>query len=533
MRQNGEIMAIIVNNVTLGLGEPEENCFGQARKRLGISDKQITNQYVVKKSVDARKKQDIRFVYSVGFEIEGEENYQCGEGIKRQCVIPLELGSAVDVGDNRPVIVGFGPAGMFCALILARQGCRPIILEQGSAMEQRAADVETFFTHAKLNPASNIQFGEGGAGTFSDGKLTTRIGDSRCSYVLQELVKFGAPKEILQEAKPHIGTDELRRVVVNLRKEIIRLGGEVHFNVQLQKLHFTNGKVQGFEADGQYYQAERVVLAIGHSARDTIEALWNDGIAMEVKPFSVGVRIEHLQTEVDKALYGELAGHPQLPKGEYQLSHRDKDGRAVYTFCMCPGGYVVPSASETGGIVTNGMSYHSRDGKNANAALVVSVDSNDFGSNPMDAIRFQRKLEQDAYAVTQGYCAPIQTVGCLLNGKAGAELKSVEPTYSIGTHGADFSKLFTPTVLARLKDGLYRFGKKQPGFDAADAVLTAPETRTSSPVRVLRGEDYHSITARGLYPCGEGGGYAGGIMSAAVDGIRVAQQILSEINSKN
>ena len=522
-------MSIIVSNIQVGLGEAQELCFERARKKLGVPSSAVLKEYIVKRSVDARKKQDIRLVYSVGFQLEDERRIPLGTGVRRQEEAALDLGGPVETPKLRPVVVGFGPAGMFCALLLARHGCRPIVLERGEPVERRVETVQAFHDSGDLCPESNVQFGEGGAGTFSDGKLTTRIGDPRCAHVLRELVAFGAPEEIAQEAKPHIGTDHLRHIVAALRQEVIRLGGEVRFGARMDGLILRGDRVAGVKVDGQELPADRVVLAIGHSARATFAMLLESGLMMEAKPFSVGVRIEHLQSEVDKALYGNFAGHPLLPKGEYQLSHRDREGRGVYTFCMCPGGVVVPSASEEGGIVTNGMSYYRRDGENANAALVVSVDGRDYGPSPLDAIGFQRALERRAYVLTGGYHAPIQTAGRFLEGRPGADLGRVTPTYAIGTCPADLSVLFPPAVTEHLRLGLRIFGRRQPGFDASDAVLTAPETRTSSPVRILRGEDMQADGVAGLYPCGEGAGYAGGIMSAAADGIRVAQQILEEL----
>ena len=526
-------MAVVVSNIAVSLREPQELCFERARKKLGLSDAAILEQYIVKKSVDARKKQDIRFVYSVGFRLKEGIAIREGADVRCQDDPVLALPHGVNPPKIRPVVVGFGPAGMFCALLLARMGCRPLVLERGEPVERRVADVEAFHAGGAFLPESNVQFGEGGAGTFSDGKLTTRIGDPRCAWILRQLVSFGAPEEILREAKPHVGTDHLRRVVAGLRQEIIALGGEVRFGARAETLLLSrDGRLRGVRTSQGEIPAERVVLALGHSARDTFVSLMDLGLPMEAKPFSVGVRIEHLQARVDQALYGEWAGHPLLPKGEYQLSHRDREGRGVYTFCMCPGGVVVPSSSEPGGIVTNGMSYYSRDGRNANSALVVSVDSRDYGQGPVKAIAFQRLLEERAYGISGSYRAPIQTVGCFLEGRPGADIGEVFPTYSIGTEPADLSAIFPQVVTEHLRLGLKVFGRRQPGFDASDAILTAPETRTSSPIRILRGENYQATGFGGIYPCGEGAGYAGGIMSAAADGIRVAQQILQELSQE-
>lgn len=345
---------------------------------------------------------------------------------------------------------------------------------------------------------------------------------------MQQLVRLGAPKEILWEAKPHIGTDRLRAVVSALREEIIALGGEVRFETRLERIRIKNHAVAGVTAAGEAIPTSCLVLAVGHSARDTFAMIRALDLPMEGKPFSVGARIEHLQSAVDLGLYGEFAGDPRLPKGEYQLSHRDSEGRAVYTFCMCPGGTVVPAASVRETVVTNGMSDFLRDGPNANAALVVSVDGRDFGNDPLDAVAFQEQLERRAWEASGSYRAPIQTVGRFLEGKPGSQLGSVMPSYPAGVCAGDFDDLFPSVITRRMREGLRIFGRRLPGFDAPEAVLTAPETRTSSPIRILRNEALMSPGATGLYPCGEGAGYAGGIMSAAVDGIRVAEKIMEE-----
>ena len=393
-------------------------------------------------------------------------------------------------------------------------------------MEERVKAVEAFFAGGPLKEESNVQFGEGGAGTFSDGKLTTRIGDPRCRYVLEEFVRFGAPAELLEEQKPHIGTDLLRDIVVNFRREIERLGGEVRFGTRLKSIALSGDRVGGVTAGGASIPAENLVLAIGHSARDTFAMLRELGLELTAKPFSVGVRIEHLQREIDQGLYGEWAGHPLLPKGEYQLSHRNREGQAVYTFCMCPGGVVVPAASAEKTVVTNGMSNYLRNGENANAALVASVDSRDFGEDPMAALKWQEELERAAWRLTGSYRAPAQTAGNFLEGRTGYAAGRVKPTYAIGVEGVDVSELISRWVCELLRRGLRRFWRKLPGFYAPDSFLTGPETRTSSPVRVLRDESLQATRLRGLWPCGEGGGYAGGIMSAAVDGLRVAEKII-------
>ncbi len=519
---------ILVRGISLGLDEDQQKCYEMGLRRLKIPRSQVLEQRIVKRSVDARKKDHIRFTYTVGYVLKDESQVELSIDVGSTQEKPLVFEQGTQALSQRPVVVGFGPAGMFCALYLARQGYRPLVLERGEAVEQRMESIRLFHEKGILSPSSNVQFGEGGAGTFSDGKLTTRINDPRCTAVLRDFAAMGAPQEILWAAKPHIGTDVLRQVVVAFRQEILRLGGEIRFGCQMERLLFENGRITGVAAQGEEIPAQQVVLALGHSARDTFRTLMAQGVPMETKPFSVGARIEHLQSEVDKALYGQFAGHPLLPPGEYQLAWRDKAGRAVYTFCMCPGGYVVPAASAPETVVTNGMSYHSRDGRNANAALVVSVDQRDFGNNPLDAIAFQEKIERGAYQMTGGYQAPCQTVGRFLEGRPGADFGRVEPTYALGVRPGDLAALFPPVVPEYMRRGIQWMGRRQRGFDAADSLLTGPETRTSSPVRLLRDQQtLVSPLAEGLYPCGEGGGYAGGIMSAAVDGIRVAQQIVA------
>lgn len=519
-------MTVLVNEISVGLLEDQEARYQKALEKAGLRRGQVERLYTVKRSVDARRKERIRFLYTIGMEIKEGVSVRLGNGVTESRVVALDPVPGSLPLPHRPVIVGFGPAGMFCGLLLAKKGYRPLILERGERMEDRVKTVETFFRDGILEEESNVQFGEGGAGTFSDGKLTTRIGDPRCRYVLEQLVQWGGPEELLWEQKPHLGTDRLREVVVNLRREIERLGGEVRFGVKMEELHLKNGRVEGVVAGGVPISAQAVVLAVGHSARDTFGMLRELGLSMESKPFSVGVRIEHLQREIDRGLYGKWAGHPLLPKGEYQLSSRNQEGQAVYTFCMCPGGVVVPAASVAETVVTNGMSNFLRDGENANAALVASVDSRDFGEDPMEAIRWQEGLEKKAWFFSRSCRAPAQTAGNFLEGKPGFVEGRVKPSYAIGVEGADFEKLFPSRVVQQLRLGLRVFGKRLPGFDAPDSFLTGPETRTSSPIRLRRGEDLQAEKIRGLWPCGEGAGYAGGIVSAAVDGLRVAERII-------
>lgn len=526
-------MPLIVTGISLPFEEPESYAVEAAQKLLG--DQTVSKAYLVKKSIDARHRDNIRFVYSVGFELEEDEQAVADRlghpSITAKTHQPIAMPKGSAQLTSRPVIVGFGPGGMFAALLLAQQGFRPVVLEQGDDMDTRIAQVQTFWSSGSLHEQSNVQFGEGGAGTFSDGKLVTRIGDNRCGYVLQSLVEHGAPPEILYRAKPHLGTDQLRGIVKSIRKEIQRLGGEVLFQTRLTGLDIRNGCLRGVTTSAGNFRADTVILAPGHSARNLFHALFEQGVPMLQKSFSVGVRIEHRQDAIDRALYGPYAGHPLLPKGEYQLSHREP-GHAVYTFCMCPGGVVVPAASENGMVVTNGMSVYARDGDNANSALVVSVEPSDFGTNVLEGIELQRRLETAAYlAGGGGYKAPAQTVGCFLEDKAGLAFGQVSPSYARGVTGVNFADLFPDFVTNTLRTGLRRFGKKIAGFDHPDAVLTGIETRTSSPLRIPRNENLQCTTISGLYPCAEGAGYAGGIVSAAVDGIRCAQAVLSTFSA--
>lgn len=496
---------------------------------------------IVKKSVDAREKTKIFFVYSVAFSFEGECAANCTE-YEKLCEIckkeNIVIANKEELiipnfsGIERPVVCGFGPCGIFIALILARAGARPIVLERGADVEGRVCDVEKYWNDGVLSEKSNVQFGEGGAGTFSDGKLLTRINDSLCYFVLETFVKHGASADILINAKPHIGTDKLRNIVKSIRQEIIALGGEVHFLSELTSLEFSSDRQSvkiGVNGEKATIKTNALFLAIGHSARNTFRMLSEKGLEMSAKAFSVGLRIEHLQSEIDKSLYGNFAGHRALPKGEYTLSAHKGD-RAVYTFCMCPGGTVVASASVNGEIVTNGMSYSRRDGKNSNCAVAVSVKPEDFGNTPFGAIEFQERIERDAYIIAgNNGAAPIQTVGGFL-GTGKSEPSSVIPSYTGKTSVQPISKVFPDFVSETLKFGLGNFENKIKGFAISSAVLTAPETRTSSPVKLPRNEERIANGFNCIYPCGEGAGYAGGITSAAVDGIRCALAFLNKNN---
>ena len=523
---------ILVRDLRLPLSAGEEQAFEKALHLARIPRAKVDRFGVSKLSVDARHGQP-KLVYTVAVTLkdEGEESAFAGASpcvaIRGKADFSVENGA--EPLAHRPIVCGLGPAGLFAALLLARQGYRPIVLERGPALDERVKAVEHFSASGELDENANIQFGEGGAGTFSDGKLTTRIGDELCGFVTEVFLQHGAPAEIAWKQKPHVGTDLLRGVITSIRKEIESLGGEVHFNTALTGLEQKNGHITGiFTTDGSF-ACEALVFAVGHSARDTFAMLMDSGLVLECKPFSVGFRAEHLQSEIEKSLYHEAAGHPALPRGEYQLSQHVGE-RCVYTFCMCPGGQVVASASEKGRVVTNGMSYHARSGKNANAAVVVSVNGTDFANNPRQAITFQRELEAKAYAAGHAagpYAAPAENIRSFLEGKGQLHIGSVEPTYDRGVTAADLGSLLPAELADTLRAGLRAYEHKIAGYTAPDAILTGLETRTSSPVRLKREENFECTQLAGLYPCGEGAGYAGGIMSAAVDGLRVARAIIS------
>ena len=523
-------MPIIVNQIKSPLNVQEGEVISRALKMLGVSRQSVLEAKLYKTSLDARKRDNIHNVHAVFVRLtdvaqekklcEKNTNFSYApDGIFEPVIAKEKLA-------GRVVIAGFGPAGMFCGLALAEQGYKPLILERGEMVEDRAQTVERFWKTGELDESSNVQFGEGGAGTFSDGKLTTRIKDPLCRYVLERMAQLGAPEEILTKAKPHVGTDRLRGLVRAVRERIIACGGEIRFSSQLTDVETDGSKAVAAVVDNDKIEISALVLAIGHSARDTFEMLARKGIFLEPKPFSVGARIEHTQAAVDESLYGEHRGDPLLPKGEYQLSYREKSGRAAYTFCMCPGGTVVPAASEKGGVVTNGMSVYARDGKNANSALVVSVTPEDFGKGALDAMYFARSIERKAYELTGGYSACGTTVKGFLEGKASLD-SPITPTYALGLREVELGMVFPEQVTKMMKRGLQDMSRKMKCFGDGNAILSAPETRTSSPVRITRDPmTLTSVSCDRLYPCGEGAGYAGGIMSAAVDGIKTALKIM-------
>ncbi len=516
-------MPIRINNIKIPVNS-ESTIEEAVIKKTGISD--IGSVRIIKKSVDARKKAELKFVCSVIIDPDcNQEKLAAKLGgdavlVKQSKSAPLVFGTKKM--SSRPVVAGFGPAGIFAAYILAKNGYKPIVIERGGDVDSRAAAVKRFWNGGTLDPENNVQFGEGGAGTFSDGKLTTRINDARCEFVLETFASFGAPEEITYQAKPHIGTDKLKIVVAKMRKEIISLGGEIRFFSKLEDVRI-NESLEAVKINDQWQDCEVLVLAIGHSARDTFEMLFKKGIKMEPKPFSVGFRVEHKQEMIDKAMYGDFAGHPKLSHADYALSYREGE-RGVYSFCMCPGGSVVAAASEEGGVVTNGMSEYARDKENANSAIVVSVAPEDFGSGALDGVRFQREIEKRAFALGgKNYKAPAQYLTEFLG--SGKDT-NITPSYMPGVEFADISRIYPSFINNMLKTGFAEFDKKIKGF-AKGGVLTGPETRTSSPVCIRRNEEFVSASAEGIYPCGEGAGYAGGIMSAAVDGIKIAEKIIS------
>ncbi len=490
-------------------------------KRAGVNEKDIISFKIIKKAVDARKKNDVHYVYTVLIKTEKKLK---GFDKFKPCVYEFPKGKKLL---KRPLIVGTGPCGLFAGLVLARAGYKPILIERGADVDTRHKVVSDFWEKGKLSEISNVQFGEGGAGTFSDGKLNSGIHDSRCQFVLDTFAEFGAPSSITYSAKPHIGTDVLRNVVKNIRFEIEKLGGEVRFLNKLTGIMIDEEQVCGAEVEdekGSYaIETDNIILAIGHSARDTYRMLQKLNIKMEQKNFSVGVRIEHSQEMINKSQYGDFAKY--LGAADYKLSDHFENGRSAYTFCMCPGGEVVASASYEGGVVTNGMSNSSRDGKNANSALLVNVSTKDFPSDDvLSGVFLQEQIEKKAFEIGgKNYFAPAQYVGDFMGDEV---CNKVIPTYRPGVTFCDISEVFPEFVTETIKLAIPRFDKKLKGFASGGAVMTAPETRSSAPVRILRDKETYMSSIKGLYPAGEGAGYAGGIMSAAVDGIKVSEALV-------
>lgn len=505
-----------------------------AARRLRLPPESITAVSIARRAIDARRKVSIGFVYSLDVEVKPPQ----GQVLARlrgdrdvavhAAAVPEPLVPGAKPLEYQPVVVGAGPAGLLAALVLAEHGYRPLLLERGRDVDRRTLDVNRFWQSGQFDPGSNVQFGEGGAGTFSDGKLTTRVNDPRLAEVLDRLVAAGAPPEIRYLHKPHVGTDKLREVVKNFRRQIIAAGGQVEFEARVSDIEVTDGRLTALIInENRRLPCHIALFGVGHSARDTYKMLYERGLAMEAKPFAVGVRIEHPQQLIDRAQYGEMAGHPKLGAADYALVYHDKSsGRTAYSFCMCPGGQVVAAASEAGGVVTNGMSHFSRASGQANSALAVNVNVTDY-QGVLGGIEFQRRYEQLAFALGGGgYFAPVQTVGDFLLGKSSGGEPLGKPSYRPGIVAADLSRCLPDFVVATLARALPEFGRRIRGFDHPGAVLTGVETRTSAPVRLLRGPDLMSPSVGGLYPMGEGAGYAGGIMSAALDGMSAAAAVI-------
>ncbi len=529
-----------ITELKLLIDHPEEALRPAIVKRLGINDADLLNFTLFKRSYDARKKYaELCFVYTIDAEVRDEASVLARLG-KDKHVNPAPdtayhfVAQAPEDLKERPLVVGFGPCGIFAALLLAQMGFKPIVLERGKEVRQRTKDTWGLWRKGVLNPESNVQFGEGGAGTFSDGKLYSQIKDPNFlgRKVMHEFVNAGAPEEILYVSKPHIGTFRLTGVVEKIRHQIIELGGEVRFEQRLTDVILEDGALKGVElASGEKIYSKHVILALGHSARDTFRMLHKRDVFMEAKPFSIGCRIEHPQSVIDKARLGKFAGHPKIGAADYKLVHHAKNGRSVYSFCMCPGGTVVAATSEPNRVVTNGMSQYSRNERNANSGIVVGITPEvDYPGSPLAGIELQEKLESLAFEIGgRDYKAPGQLVGDFIAGKATTELGSVEPSYKPGIKLVNLAEALPDFVVEAMQEALPEFDKKIKGFAMNDAVLTGIETRTSSPLRITRGADFQSLNVKGLYPAGEGAGYAGGILSAGVDGIRVAEAVALDI----
>ncbi len=503
-------MPVIYHNLTLRPGKKEAELLKLCERKLHAPVRYFR---ILKKSLDARDKSNIRWVYSV----------ECSSRPEQP---PARTYPRITRPAPKVFIAGAGPAGLFCALRLIRHGMEPVLLERGKPVEERAEDIANFFQTGVLAPDSNVQFGEGGAGTFSDGKLYTQTNSAFHREILETFVEFGAPEEIAYLGRPHIGSDKLRLVIANMRRYILEHGGAIRYGSKLDDVRIKDGALTAISVNGAWEEASLLVLAVGHSARDTFELLQNRGFLMEAKDFAVGVRIEHLQSRISRAQYGE--GYAALPPADYKLvSHAAE--RAVFTFCMCPGGVVIPAASEEGGVVVNGMSNFARDEKNANSALVVQVKKEDFGEGALAGVAFQRKIERAAYlAAGGGYLAPAQLVGDFLAKKESYYFGEVRPSYARGTAFAPVDAYLPPALCVSLRAAIPDMALRLSGFSSYEGVLTGVESRTSSPVRILRGENFEAEGISGVYPCGEGCGYAGGITSAAADGLRIAQTIASK-----
>ena len=526
---------IRVNNLHTPLNYDDSAVRKKICRELRVENNAIKSVSIFRRSVDARKKDNIFFLCAVDVVLNTNEDAVLKRSKNASKVKPYKYEIPKWKGGASPLVVGMGPAGLLAALILAQSGANPIVIERGRDVDRRTSDVNKFWTDGTLDPTSNVQFGEGGAGTFSDGKLNTGTKDSRQRKVLEEFVSHGAPEEILYDAKPHIGTDKLKLTVKNLREEIIGLGGRVLFETKLTGFHTADGKITAavVESDGRtdIIETDSVILAIGHSARDTFEMLHEKRLPVEAKPFSVGARIEHLREEIDRAQYGKFAGSKALGAANYKMNVHTSNGRGAYTFCMCPGGKVVNASSEENRLCTNGMSEFMRGEINSNAALLVGVTPEDYRSeSPLGGMYFQRGLEGKAFTLGGGgFCAPVQRVGDFLNNKKSDRLGGVLPSIGPDYNLCDLNTILPTEISQSMKEAISVMGKKLRGFDDPDAVLTGLETRSSSPVRILRNvETLESVGLKGLYPCGEGAGYAGGIISAAVDGIKCAEKVIEK-----
>lgn len=514
---------IKITNIKIRADLSDDELFEKIYKKYKINKNDVTERRIIKKSIDARNKADIFYNYSVELECKNENKIKNVQIVKKEEPFKIIVNRK---SSRRPVIIGAGPAGLFSALTLAQNGIKPIIIEQGKTVDERKKDVEEFQKTGKLNTLSNVQFGEGGAGTFSDGKLTSGIHNPLCKIVLKEFYNFGAPEQILYINKPHIGTDNLINIIRNMRNEIIKLGGEFLFNEKVTDFEFENSKVTAVIC-GKRIETDTVILAIGHSARSTFEKLYEKGVKMEKKNFSIGVRIEHKQSMINKSQYGEIT-KLKLPPAEYKMAYHGEN-RSCYTFCMCPGGTVIASSSEPETIVTNGMSVYARNGENANSAVLVNVTPNDFkGESPLEGMYFQKDLEQKAFKLGgSNYNAPIQRFEDFENNVKSTHIGEIKPTYKPGVTLSNLNEILPDFISKTLIEGIKYFDKSIKGFAHPDAILTGVETRSSSPVQITRNENKQS-NIKGLYPCGEGAGYAGGIMSAAVDGIKCAIAVLTQ-----
>lgn len=523
---------IRISQIKVPIKHDEKLIKAKISKKLRIPMEGILNFSIHKRSLDARKLNNLHYSYTIDIEVKNEEKIlEIDSSLKFVEKYNYEYPVLKRTSEDRPIIIGFGPAGLFTAYLLAELGLKPIVFERGEDVDNRTKTVNEFWSTGVLNTNSNVQFGEGGAGTFSDGKLTTRSKDSRSKKVLEILIDHGAPEEIRYLNKPHIGTDLLKGVVKSMREKIISLGGDVYFNTYIKEFLISDDKMIGVICDkNKSYYSDTIILAIGHSSRDSYEELFEKGVKLEQKPFAIGLRIEHHQSLIDKNQYGDESLNSLLGASDYKLSYKSSNGRSVYSFCVCPGGMVVASSSENGGLVVNGMSEHKRDQKNINSALLVQISTDDFNSNhPLAGIEFQRKYEKDAFVLGgSDYFAPAQTVGSFLKDEKN-EITNVKGSYNPSIKLVDLKKCLPDYVISSLKEGILHFGKKIKDFDGSSAILTGVETRSSAPVRIVRQYDsMESINIKGLYPIGEGAGYAGGIVSSAIDGIKMAELVIEK-----